>query len=61
MRGESLENLVNALSPVFFVSEKSWAKYWLDADNEVFVFSFDDVTASTTRPISRDDDWNLPG
>jgi hypothetical protein len=59
-RGESLENIVDALGPVFFQSDKCWAKYWPGESNEIFAFSFGDGTASTTRQISKDDDWDLP-
>jgi hypothetical protein len=60
-RQDSLENLIDALGPVFFVSDKSWAKYRPNADNEVYAFLFEDESQSTTRPVSADDEWNLPG
>lgn len=60
MRGESLENIVDALGPVFFRSDKCWAKYWPGEDKEIFAFSFGDDSASTTRAITKVDDWDIP-
>jgi len=56
-----LENLTAALGPVFFVSDKSWAKYRPDAENEIFVFPLSEEYMSTLRPATSDDEWNLPG
>ena len=56
-----MENLIDALGPVFFTSAKSWAKYRPDTENEIFAFQFNEESMTTLRPATADDEWNLPG
>lgn len=59
-RQEALENLVDALGPVFFISDRSWAKYRPHTDNEIFTFQFSEESHSTLRPVTSDEEWDLP-